>query len=112
MSKYYVMQMPSDDSSPIIKFVTTDPIIASATRDALKEQHPDRIFAVLTEAIIPASSMIRYSVCAIEFGGLFNEVYTTSNKTVAQIVCKDLEERFTEDKFVIRESSVTEDPKS
>lgn len=112
MSKYYVMQMFSGDFSPILKYTTADPIIAFATRDDLAKQYPEKTFTVLTEAVRSASSMIRYSVCVIAFGGLFSEVYTTSNKTVAQIVCKDLEERFTDDKFVIRESPITEDPQS
>lgn len=112
MSKYYVMQMLSEGFSPILKFSTTDPVIAFATRDDLAKQYPDKTFTVLTEAARSASSMIRYSVCVIAFGNLFSEVYATSNKTVAQIVCKDLEERFTDDKFVIRESPVTEDPQS
>lgn len=112
MFKYYVMQMLSEGLSPILKYTTTDPIIAFATCDDLTKQYPDKTFVVLTDAVRSASSMIRYSVCVIEFGGLFSEVYSTSNKTVAQIVCKDLEERFTGDKFVIREFPVTEDPQS
>lgn len=103
------MEMNSEGLSPILKFTTTDPVIAFATRDGLTKQYPDKTFTVLSETVRSASSMIRYSVCVIEFGNLFSAVYTTSNKTVAQIVCKDLEERFTDDKFVIRESCVTED---
>lgn len=112
MSKYYVMQMLSEGFSPILKFSTADPVIAFATRDDLAKQYPDKTFAVLTDAVRSTSSMIRYSVCVIEFGRLFSEVYATSNKTVAQIVCKDLEERFTDNEFVIREFPVTEDPQS
>lgn len=112
MSKYYVMRMLSAGFSPILEFTTSDPVIAFTIRDGLTKQHPDRTFTVLTEAVKSASSMIRYSVCSIGFGGLFSEVYATSNKTVAQIVCKDLEERFTDNKFVIRESPVKEDPQS
>ena len=112
MPKYYVMQMLSEGFSPILKFSTTDHVIAFATRDDLAKQSPGKTFIVLTDAVRSAPSMIRYSVCLIAFGNLFSEVYATSNKTVAQIVRKDLEERFTNDKFVIREFSVTEDPQS
>lgn len=112
MSKHYVMRILSAGFSPILEFTSTDPIIAFAACDNLAKQHPDRTFTVLTEAVKSASSVIRYSVCAIGLGGLLSEIYATYNQTVAQIVCKDLEERFTDIKFVIRESSVTKDPQS
>lgn len=53
--------------------------------------------------------MIYYRVCAIEFGGLFSEMYATPNKNVAQIVYKDLEEQFPEGKFIVDEYYVSDD---
>lgn len=55
MSKYYVMQMLSGDFSPILKYTTIDPVIAFAIRDDLAKQYPDKTYAVLTEAAMPAS---------------------------------------------------------
>lgn len=55
MFKYYVMQMFSDGFSPILKYTTTDPTLAFAIRDDLAEQYPDKTFAVLTDAAMPAS---------------------------------------------------------
>lgn len=50
MSKYYVMQMLSEGFSPILKFATTDPIIAFATRDDLTKQYPDKTFVIARQA--------------------------------------------------------------
>ena len=55
MFKYYVMQMFSGGFSPILKYTTTDPTLAFAIRDDLAKQYPDKTFAVLTEAAMPAS---------------------------------------------------------
>lgn len=55
MSKYYVMQMFSGDFSPILKYTTTDPVIAFAIRDDLAKQYPNKTYVVLTEAAMPAS---------------------------------------------------------
>lgn len=55
MSKYYVMQMFSDGFSPILKYTTTDPTLAFAICNDLAEQYPDKTFAVLTDAVMPAS---------------------------------------------------------
>lgn len=54
MYKYYVMQMFSDCFSPILKYTTTDPTLAFAIRDDLAKQYPEKTFAVLTEAVMPA----------------------------------------------------------
>ena len=59
MFTYYVMQMFSGDFSPILKYTTTDPTLAFAIRDDLAKQHPDKTFAVLTEAAMPASPVDR-----------------------------------------------------
>lgn len=55
MSKYYVMQMLSGDFSPILKYTTADPTLAFVIRDDLAKQYPDKTYAVLTEAAMPAS---------------------------------------------------------
>lgn len=55
MFKYYVMQMFSGDFSPILKYTTTEPTLAFAIRDDLAKQYPDKTFAVLTDAAMPAS---------------------------------------------------------
>lgn len=55
MSKYYVMQMFSGDFSPILKYTTADPTLAFAIRDDLAEQYPEKTFAVLMDATMPAS---------------------------------------------------------
>lgn len=55
MSKYYVMQMFSGDFSPILKYTTTEPTLAFAIRDDLAKQYPEKTFAVLTDAAMPAS---------------------------------------------------------
>lgn len=55
MFKYYVMQMLSEDISPILRYTTTDPTLAFAIRDDLSKQHPGKTYAVLTEAAMPAS---------------------------------------------------------
>lgn len=55
MSKYYVMKMFSGDFSPILKYTTTEPTLAFAIRDDLAKQYPEKTFAVLTEAAMPAS---------------------------------------------------------
>lgn len=55
MSKYYVMQMFSDGLSPILKYTTENPTLAFAVRDDLAKQYPNKTFAVLTEAAMPAS---------------------------------------------------------
>lgn len=54
MYKYYVMQMFSGSFSPILKYTTTDPTLAFAIRDDLAKQYPEKTFAVLTEAAMPA----------------------------------------------------------
>ena len=54
MYKYYVMRMLSGNFSPILKYTTTDPTLAFAIRDDLAKQYPDKTFAVLTEAAMPA----------------------------------------------------------
>lgn len=55
MSKYYVMQMFSGDFSPILKYTTTEPTLAFAIRDDLAKQYPEKTYAVLTDAAMPAS---------------------------------------------------------
>lgn len=55
MSKYYVMQMFSGDFSPILKYTTTDPNLAFAIRDDLAKQYPEKTYAVLMDAAMPAS---------------------------------------------------------
>lgn len=55
MSKYYVMQMFSGDFSPILKYTTTEPTLAFAVRDDLAKQYPNKTFAVLMDAAMPAS---------------------------------------------------------
>ena len=55
MFTYYVMQMFSGGFSPILKYTTTDPALAFAIRDDLAKQYPDKTFAVLTDAAMPAS---------------------------------------------------------
>lgn len=55
MFTYYVMQMFSGGFSPILKYTTTDPTLAFAIRDDLAKQYPDKTFAVLTDAAMPAS---------------------------------------------------------
>ena len=55
MFTYYVMQMLSVGFSPILKYTTTDPTLAFAIRDDLAKQYPDKTFAVLTDAAMPAS---------------------------------------------------------
>lgn len=55
MSKYYVMQMLSGNFSPILKYTTTEPTLAFAVRDDLAKQYPNKTFAVLTDAAMPAS---------------------------------------------------------
>lgn len=55
MSKYYVMQMLSEGFSPILKYTTTDPTLAFAIRDDLSKQYPEKTYAVLTDATMPAS---------------------------------------------------------
>lgn len=55
MSKYYVMQMLSEGFSPILKYTTTDPNLAFAIRDDLAKQYPEKTYAVLTDAAMPAS---------------------------------------------------------
>lgn len=59
MFKYYVMQMFSDGFSPILKYTTTDPTLAFAIRDDLAKQYPNKTFAVLTDAAMPASPVDR-----------------------------------------------------
>lgn len=59
MSKYYVMQLFADGFSPILKYTTTDPTLAFAIRDDLAKQYPDKTFAVLTDAAMPASPVDR-----------------------------------------------------
>ena len=59
MFKYYVMQMFSDGFSPILRYTTTDPTLAFAVRNDLAKQYPDKTFAVLTEAAMPASPVDR-----------------------------------------------------
>ena len=54
MSKYYVMQMFSDGFSPILKFTALDLTLAFAIRNDLAKQYPNKTFAVLTEAAMPA----------------------------------------------------------
>lgn len=55
MFKYYVMRMFSGSFSPILEYTTTDPTLAFAIRDDLAKQHPSKTYAVLTEAVMPAS---------------------------------------------------------
>lgn len=55
MSKYYVMQMLSEGFSPILRYTTTDPTLAFAVRDDLAKQYPEKTYAVLTDAAMPAS---------------------------------------------------------
>lgn len=55
MYKYYVMQMLSEGFSPILRYTTTDPTLAFAIRDDLAKQYPNKTFAVLTDAAMPAS---------------------------------------------------------
>ena len=55
MSKYYVMQLFADGFSPILKYTTTDPTLAFAIRDDLAKQYPEKTYAVLTDAAMPAS---------------------------------------------------------
>lgn len=55
MSKYYVMQMFSGNFSPILKYTTTDPTLAFAVRDDLAKQYPEKTYAVLMDAAMPAS---------------------------------------------------------
>lgn len=55
MSKYYVMQMLSEGFSPILEYTTTDPNLAFAIRDDLAKQYPNKTFAVLMDAAMPAS---------------------------------------------------------
>lgn len=57
MYKYYVMQMFSGDFSPILKYTTTEPTLAFAIRDDLAKQYPNKTFAVLMDAAMPASSV-------------------------------------------------------
>ena len=59
MYNYYVMRMLSDGFSPILKYTTTDPTLAFAVRNDLAKQYPDKTFAVLTEAAMPASPVDR-----------------------------------------------------
>lgn len=59
MSKYYVMQMFSGDFSPILKYTTTEPTLAFAVRDDLAKQYPNKTFAVLMDAAMPASPVDR-----------------------------------------------------
>ena len=54
MYKYYVMQMLSEDLSPILRYTTTDPTLAFAIRDDLAKQYPEKTYAVLTDAAMPA----------------------------------------------------------
>lgn len=55
MLTYYVMQMLSEGFSPILKYTTTDPNLAFAIRDDLAKQNPNKNYAVLTDAAMPAS---------------------------------------------------------
>lgn len=55
MSKYYVMQMFSEGFSPILRYTTTEPTLAFAIRDDLAKQYPEKTYAVLTDAAMPAS---------------------------------------------------------
>ena len=55
MFKYYVMQMLSEDLSPILRYTTTDPTLAFAVRNDLAKQYPNKTFAVLMDAAMPAS---------------------------------------------------------
>lgn len=55
MNKYYVMQMFSGNFSPILKYTTTEPTLAFAIRDDLAKQYPEKTYAVLTDAAMPAS---------------------------------------------------------
>lgn len=59
MNKYYVMQMFSDGFSPILKYTTTDPTLAFAIRDDLAKQYPEKTYAVLMDAAMPASPVDR-----------------------------------------------------
>lgn len=59
MFTYYVMQMFSGGFSPILKYTTTDPNLAFAIRDDLAKQHPEKTYAVLTDAAMPASPVDR-----------------------------------------------------
>lgn len=59
MNKYYVMQMFSDGFSPILKYTTTEPTLAFAIRDDLAKQYPEKTYAVLTDAAMPASPVDR-----------------------------------------------------
>lgn len=59
MYKYYVMQMLSEGFSPILKFTTENPTLAFAIRDDLAKQYPNKTFAVLTDAAMPASPVDR-----------------------------------------------------
>lgn len=59
MSKYYVMQMFSGDFSPILKYTTTEPTLAFAIRDDLAKQYPEKTYAVLMDAAMPASPVDR-----------------------------------------------------
>lgn len=54
MFKYYVMQMLSEDISPILRYTTTNPTLAFAIRDDLAKQYPDRTYVVLTEVAMAA----------------------------------------------------------
>ena len=54
MYKYYVMQMLSEGFSPILRYTTTDPTLAFAVRDDLAKQYPNKTYAVLTDAAMPA----------------------------------------------------------
>ena len=54
MYKYYVMQMLSEDLSPILRYTTTDPTLAFAVRNDLAKQYPEKTYAVLTDAAMPA----------------------------------------------------------
>lgn len=56
---YYVMQMLSQGFSPILCYTTTNPTLAFAIRDDLAKQNPNRTFAVLTDAAMPASPVDR-----------------------------------------------------
>lgn len=55
MFTYYVMQMLSEGFSPILKYTTTEPTLAFAIRDDLAKQYPEKTYAVLTDAAMPAS---------------------------------------------------------
>lgn len=59
MFKYYVMRMFSGSFSPILEYTTTDPTLAFAIRDDLAKQYPEKTYAVLMDAAMPASPVDR-----------------------------------------------------